>query len=185
MAILVLIALYQMFTIRVVSNDNRMMKIENQKTNHHLRIVEEMLTNTYVLGNTLPFTDSLVDESNNVVSLQEISNDAPILIFRFSRVNCSKCIVEQIDIIKKFTQRKDIEYLMICDYNNMRELGLFKRTNGIIDQVYDCSQLLLDENKTPCFFVYCQGRVVDVFFPDDDFKYLTDRYLDVVSKKYF
>jgi hypothetical protein len=114
-----------------------------------------------------------------------MSNNKPILVFRFSRLNCSKCIIEQIDIIKEFTQENNIKNIMICDYNNIRELGLFKRTNGIVDPVFDCSQLLISEVKTPCFFIYSKGNVVDVFFPDDDFKHLTEAYLDIISEKYF
>ena len=137
------------------------------------------------MENTQPFTDSIFDEKNNIVSLKEMSNNEPTLIFRFSRVNCSECIIEQIDIIKEFTQKNNIKYLMVCDYNNIRELGLFKRTNGIIDPVFDCSQLLINEVKTPCFFIYSKGNVVDVFFPDDDFTHLTKAYLNIISEKYF
>jgi hypothetical protein len=109
----------------------------------------------------------------------------PVLLFRFSKINCSKCVVEQINLIKKMITDEQVKYMMIADYADKKTLGLFKRVNAIKSTVYNCKTMLISETRTPFFCVYSQGVITDVFFPDDDFPDLTTKYLETVKKKYF
>lgn len=182
---LCLILIYQALVIKNISNISRAQEHESSKQLHNINTLKKMLTDEWHLEGAQFANKTVVDEDGKCIQIENIALDKPILIFRFSKVDCSKCVIEQIDIIKELIKTRNIDYMMVCDYNNQRNLGLFKRINEINNKVYDCEKLLEGEEKTPFFFIYHKGYVSNVFFPDDDFADLTKSYLNSISKKYF
>ncbi|WP_125910839.1 hypothetical protein [Bacteroides timonensis] len=75
--------------------------------------------------------------------------------------------------------------MIIADYSNKRNLGLFKRSNGINNHIYNCEGLIDGENRTPYFCIYFKGVISNIFFPDDDFRELTKYYIDKMREMYF
>jgi hypothetical protein len=158
---------------------------DNLRSDHNIKALKaNMIDSWHVEGVSLNI-DSIFAEDGEKLNVGYLDILAPVLIFRFSKVDCSECVVKQIDLIKRLISNKQIRYIMICDYSNKRNLGLFKRTNAISDHVYDCSKLFANENRTPFFCIYDKGHIYNVFFPDDDFPELTEHYFDAIYKKYF
>lgn len=182
---LFLIIVYQILVIRNVSNSSNAKDNEILKQAHNISTLKSMLNDEW-LNEGIKLNNTVIrDENGNDINIDRIAVNKPILIFRFSKIDCSKCVIEQIDLIKELIQNKEIDYIMICDYRNQRDLGLFKRINAINSVVYDSEKLLEGEERTPYFFIYYKGIVCDVFFPDDDFKDLTINYLNSIAHKYF
>ena len=128
--------------------------------------------------------DQIVDEDGKSLSEDYFDNEKPVLIFRFSKLNCSSCIEKQVGMLLKLIE-SNVKYMLIGDYSNKRELGIFKRVNEIKDIVYACEIMLPSEQKTPYFCVLFRGVVSDVFFPDENFPELTQSYLKEMKTKYF
>jgi hypothetical protein len=157
----------------------------NAKLSHNVEALKTGMIDSWHAEGRLLYIDSIFTEEGEKLSSEYLKALEPVLIFRFSKVDCSECVVKQIGLIKQLIRNGQIRYMMICDYSNKRNLGLFKRTNAITDQVFDCSKIFENENRTPFFCICNKGFVSDVFFPDDDFPTLTESYFSEMCNKYF
>jgi hypothetical protein len=152
---------------------------------HHTEELKINMIDGWILERETLNMDRIVDEDGKKIDATCFPLGEPVLLFRFSKVDCSDCVVQQIDIIKELIVNSRVKYMMICNYANKRNLGMFKRVNAIHDQVYDCDKMLDGEQRTPYCCIYRHGIVTDVFFPDDDFPELTKSYFETISAKYF
>lgn len=152
---------------------------------HHIAVLKGNMADSWHLERTKFNVDGIVDEDGRKPDANHFRFDCPVMLFRFSKVDCSDCVVEQIDLIQEFIRNTEIRHMMICDYSSKRNLGIFKRVNAIKDTVYDCEKMLEGEHRTPYFCMYGGGVISDVFFPDDDFPELTKMYFKEITAKYF
>jgi hypothetical protein len=157
-----------------------------ENCNNKMNVLKENIIRHWKNENP-SFSDSLVlDEKSNIISKNILTNQCPLLIFRFSELNCSTCINNQLSLIIDSLQSKRINYIIISDYKNIRNLGLFKKSNSIRTQVYNCKQLLINETITPYYIILNKnGALSDLFYPDEQFPELTASYLEIISNKYF
>jgi hypothetical protein len=153
--------------------------------NHNIETLKTIIIDSWHTEGALLNIDSISTEEGEKLSLEYLKALEPVLIFRFSKIDCSECVIKQIDLIKQCIRNDQIRYIMICDYSNKRNLGLFKRTNAITDQIFDCSKIFENESRTPFFCIYNKRIISDVFFPDDDFPMLTESYFNTMLNKYF
>lgn len=162
-------------------------KLDNDRyaLNHQVLKLKNIMIDSWTYDEISPKTDSIYNEKGEKLDTKFLDSNQPVLIFRFSKVDCSDCVVQQIDVIKKMIQNDKIRYIMICDYSGIRELGMFKRMNSITNEVYNCEKFIENENITPYFCIYTKGVLHNVFFPDKDFPELTENYFNEMEKKYF
>lgn len=161
------------------------LKNENAELYHKMSILKDDIAERWMIERSELNINDVFDENNNKLDIESFSSTLPVLIFRFSKINCSECVVKQIDLVKKLVQNHQIQYLMISDYSNQRDLGFFKRVNKINNIIYDSKKLIDKENKTPFFCIYFNGYISDVFFPEDEFPELTEAYFKEMNDKYF
>jgi hypothetical protein len=151
-----------------------------------MSLLKENILNSWKIENTI-LTDSLIkDEDNNVIIKSNLIKRSPLLIFRFSELNCSTCIQDQLSLLSDLLQSNDINYIIISDYNSIRNLGIFKRVNAIKVPIYNCKQLLNRETITPYYFVLNKnGTISDFYYPDKKFPEISKEYLKLIHEKYF
>jgi hypothetical protein len=152
---------------------------------HESSILKNNIIDSWQYERSTLNMDNIYDENEQKLSNDFWSSESPILIFRFSKIDCSQCVIEQIELINRVISNNHINCIIISDYSNKRQLGIFKRTNEIKDIVYNSETLLHNETRTPYFCVYDNGIVSHIFFPDNDFPDLTKAYLKKVLQKYF
>ncbi len=153
---------------------------------HQVSILKHNYFSSWKLERGVLNIDDIYDEDAQKIDDGFVNHEQPVLLFRFSKINCTECVVKQIDIIKELIQSNVVKYKMICDYSkDKRSLGIFKRMNKIKDTVYNCEKLIDNEPGTLYFCIYYKGFVSDVFFPNEDFPELTKNYLKEMSTKYF
>jgi hypothetical protein len=158
---------------------------DNAAITHGMLLLKDNIIESWRIERSKLKSDSIFDEDGKKLNFEQLNSRLPILIFRFSKVDCSECVVKQIDLIKNLIRNDDIRYMMICDYSSKRNLGFFKRVNKITNTIYDCEKLIDNEIKTPFFCIYYDGYISNVFFPDDDFPELTESYFKKITEKYF
>jgi hypothetical protein len=186
MTVIVLsIIFFGIILIKNLSVQVKKFKNDNAFLTHNISILKGNIIESWKIERSKLNIDNILDEDGKKLNIENLSSQFPILIFRFSKVDCSECVVKQIGLIKKLMHNDKIRYMMICDYSNKRNLGLFKRVNSITNTVYDCDKLIENEIKTPFFCLYFNGYISNIFFPDDDFPELTESYLNEISGKYF
>jgi hypothetical protein len=188
--IIILVILFLIVCFEILFIKKQVIQIENLHNNnwklyHHIVVLKNNIIDSWQFERNILQLDSVFDENGERLSSEYLRSQHPILIFRFSKVDCSECVVKQIDLIKRLVCNDKIKYMMIGDYSNKRNLGLFKRTNAITNPIYNCEKMVKNENKTPYFCIYFNGYISNVFFPDDDFPELTESYFKKITEKYF
>jgi len=187
--IVVFVLLVVIFIVWINWNQSLLIKKMDKDltwSERRISILKHHMIDTWKFDKTAVNMDAIYDEEGNKLDTASLNALSPVLIFKFSKINCMDCVVKQIDVIKEFMQYDRMKSMMICDYDNKRELGLFKRTNAIKNQVYCSKKLFNNEHRTPYFGVYFNGFITDIFFPEAEvFPELTTLYLEEINKKYF
>jgi hypothetical protein len=184
--IFMLILLYQLAYIRALSFKYTNLKDRNSSNEHYLSLLENMINNSILLENGSLAGSKIFDEDEKEVNKDLLFKESPVLVLRFSKLNCSDCVLKYINTIKEVIRKDSIKTIMISDYNSRRDLGLFKRMNGIKNHIYNCDLFILGEEQTPYFCIINEkGKVCNVFFPNDNFPKLTVNYLNRIGEKYF
>lgn len=123
---------------------------------------------------------------------EEIKIDKPVFCVRFSFTNCSDCVSNTLEIIKKWTAETNINKIMIYGtFFNDRDFEVFKDKKSFNKNLYNVENkflgLNLEGNSTsPFFFIlFPDGSVHHVFIPIKENSERTYRYLEIIEKKYF
>lgn len=184
--IIAFVSIYQLITIMSLSHSKKVLIENNNRSINDLSLLKEMLTNSILLENSSLSDSTIFNEENIQVDKELLLCAKPTLVFRYSKLNCTSCILKNINTINMMVEKRKIRIIIISDYNSKRELGLFKRINNIENEVFNCSLLSNNENHTPYFCIINEkGKLNNVFFPDDNFVGLTEKYLDIMTQKYF
>jgi len=132
----------------------------------------------------------LIDENNNKKNIGELSNDSPVLVFRFSEYNCGICSEFQIKIIKEFMLRYgENGIILITTFRNKRDLMIFKKINNLSIPIYRVDKNLLnpviEELNFPYYFILnTNGTMNSVHIPAKEVPLITQQYLQIVGEKY-
>ena len=184
--ILFVLIFFNIFIFRSLRVKNANLVINLYSAEHKTEELKGMLSNYFKFEGKVILENNIFTESDELLEIDSIFIKSPLIVFRFSKLNCTDCIVESINIIKSFLSNKRIKYIFISDYNNKRELGNFKRLNNIHEDVHNCNILINEEPSLPYFFILDSNlKVSDIFFPNDDFPELTNLYLKEIEQKYF
>jgi hypothetical protein len=182
--VLFLLVIFQAIIINKKSFRIKELQVESFQLTNNIGILKSNTVDIWKYQQTILNEDQIVDEDGRSLSEDCFDFENPVLICRFSKLNCSNCIEKQVGMLLKLIESK-VKYMLIGDYSNKRELGIFKRVNEIKDIVYACEIMLTSEQRTPYFCVFFRGVVSDVFFPDEKFPELTQSYLKEMTTKYF
>lgn len=115
---------------------------------------------------------------------KDISKDKPVLIFRYSALNCDACIEygkqklkEHFDNYEEnpFIKRVVSNYPSISEDNKENLIDLKKKNMG----------LLLENSNLPFFCILKGNQIIHVFIPDKGFPKYTDLYLKEIKSRYF
>ena len=134
---------------------------------------------------TLPSYYKLKDEQGNGHSIDSIFIN-PLLVFRFSELNCEYCIKTEIELINKLKCRNKI--IGLATFSNNRLLLMAKKKYNINFPVYsipfqDCDLLpeILEEDGNPYLFVMSSNmQSKHVFLPDKIFPEISMEYYNAI-----
>ena len=183
--VVLLSGIYTTVLIKKQSINIALINDENNKLSNNIETLKYNIIDGWNFERKALNMDKISDEDGQRLYPSSFEFEKPILIFRFSKVDCSDCVISQIGLLKEIINERQIKYMIIADYSNKRNLGLFKRSNGINDYVYNCEELIEGENRTPYFCIYFKGIISNIFFPDNDFQELTKYYIDEMGEMYF
>ncbi|RAJ77351.1 hypothetical protein CLV59_107118 [Chitinophaga dinghuensis] len=116
----------------------------------------------------------------------------PVLVFRFTSMNCGTCVDSTIDVFKQkligTSLEKHVLFLVSYDYENY--LNEWVRLNEIKLPIFSIPlndmPLLAEKENAPYLFYYGKDQTVSyLFFPDKHDKASTMKYLDLMKNKFF
>ncbi len=116
----------------------------------------------------------------------------PVLVFRFTSMNCGTCVDSTIDVFKQklmgTSLEKHVLFLVSYDYENY--LNEWVRLNEIKLPIFSIPltdvPLLAEKENAPYLFYYGKDQTVSyLFFPDKHDKPSTIKYLELMKNKFF
>ena len=87
--------------LKITKQNTQINKLSNivEKLKNDNHTLQENTIDSWSFERSKLNVDSIYDEENNKLDEKIIKNGLPLLIFRFSEVDCSDCVIEQIDLI--------------------------------------------------------------------------------------
>ncbi len=143
-----------------IKNETNIEFIEkiNYKSNWYNNIFE---CNYKLIGEKLE--DVLCETSNGEnIQLSNICNDKPILIFRYTDINCNTCYEEEINRINKIFDENKSNIIILCSYKVKRDFLTFKKLNKIRIPIYrvpDNFDKNIDNIMSP-FYILLQKNMI-------------------------
>lgn len=119
--------------------------------------------------------------------LSEIVKDRPVLVFRYSDINCNTCIEAEIEALQKVFKTDLQSILILCSYNIDKDFYTFKKVNKINCPIYKIDHNSFDwapeEYKNPyCFVLHPTLKVSDIYVPDKSFPQMNENYLNGIKR---
>lgn len=131
----------------------------------------------------------IISEEKDTLLLSSLLTH-PKLIYRFSELHCDSCILHEFKNLRKYITAKKLklnDVIIICYYENVRNLKIFKRINKLQDfQIYNLKNnnlnlLEIEKAQTPYFFmINSQLRISNTFIPIKKDNKRTDNYFKKV-----
>lgn len=157
--------------------------------NHQASLLLNLSLTTEFQSNTIDKNIFLFDENERKVDFQQLVNGKPILIFKYSSLNCNVCVDEQISVLKQVSSKiGSNNIVLITDYNTPRELINFVRMNQIDFRIYNLRNVEFTsiDKSLPFYFLLDKSFTLKkLFIPIKDDILLTQIYLNTLLEKYF
>ena len=131
----------------------------------------------------------LLDENGNPLKLKNIVGRSPKLVFKYSDLSCETCVEEQMALLKKASEKIGPENIVILtNYDSPRKFSQFVRMNQVTFKVLNLqnSKLSSIDFVLPYYFILDNNfMLLQPFIPIRGEQYLTTKYFEKVSEKYF
>jgi len=159
-------------------------------------IIEQILINRELntiknIGLQINIKLEVEDEEGNKISIAELLNNNPKVIFRYSELNCRLCIEEEIKILQKYIN--DIGFdniLFFSTYNSTRDLFLFKRINQLHNfRIYNLKEeqlnIPIDRLNIPyVFLIDSSGNIIMLNIPEKTKPEFSEQFYNVVISRF-
>lgn len=124
---------------------------------------------------------------NEQILLSEMVSDKPVLVYRYSDVNCNTCIEAEIEVLQKIFKTNLQSVLILCSYNIDKDFYTFKKVNKINCPIYRIGHNSFnwapEEYKNPyCFVLHPGLQVSDFYVPDKSFPQMNEIYLNGIKR---
>ena len=127
------------------------------------------------------------DINSNQFSLSELSTTNPILIYRYSELNCNTCYETETILLKSIFEHYQNKVVILCSYEMKQHFITFKRINRISFPIYriskDAFDWELEEYSEPYYFVlHSDMRVSRIYMPNINYPELNKQYLEGIKR---
>lgn len=130
---------------------------------------------------------ALYTEKGDSIPLSQLKKKEKTLVLRYSSFSCTPCVDSAVELIKNFIKENpNIDVLLIGTYGLAQELRRFKRTNGLLTQVYHVNSLKLpiEKENIPYLFILDKDmKVIDIFIPRKELLEQTANYLKQIKEQ--
>ncbi|WP_106830314.1 hypothetical protein [Parabacteroides pacaensis] len=113
---------------------------------------------------------------------RDIVKNKPVLIYRYSHLDCSLCIEKNVKFLKDIFKEQDSCIYIFSFYYSQKDMYAFKKMNKlsfpILNIKFNKDEFPIEEYNTPYFFVlYPNRKISNIYIPDEQFPFLTEKYL--------
>lgn len=131
--------------------------------------------------------DIMCEQSGKKISLSEIVQDGPVLIYRYSDVNCSACVENEFHTLRQYFKTNPSKVAIFCSYERESDIEGFRRTNLLKYPVYKAGMKAFswdaDLYDRPYYFVLHRDmKVSDFYIPEMEYVEDSKEYLAGVER---
>ena len=170
---------------------NRQMETEkNRQLREQLEMEKSFNGMNEELNNQLAYTTVsdviIVDTLLQEYSLSTLVSKKPVLVFRYSGLNCGTCYGAEIISLQNIFSPEDRQIAILSSYNDKRHFISDRKDARIEFPFYlipqDAFDWILEEYGTPYYFVLHPDLTVShIFIPDIVLKDLNKQYLERIK----
>lgn len=141
-------------------------------------------------SNNQTFFDCILQQNGNNLDslfLHEIVGNTPKLFLRFKETNCNVCIENELENLIKLASKVDTNNIILLgSFTNSRARWMRKSSFKIFNIGNQELGLSLDKENMPYYFILNKDfSAKSVFIPFKEFPGLTDKYFELIKRKYF
>jgi hypothetical protein len=130
---------------------------------------------------------SIEDTLSNVCLLSELVSQNPVLVFRYSGLNCGTCYGVEIIALQNIFSREDQQIAILSSYKEKRHFTAYRKDFGIDFPFYlipqDAFDWILEDYGSPYYFVLHPDLTVShIFIPDIVLTDLNKQYVKKIKK---
>ena len=119
--------------------------------------------------------------------LSDLINWKPVLIYRYSELNCNTCYETEIDLLHKLFAENKQRMIILCSYKMKQYFLMFKRMNKILLPIYRIPQNSfsweMEDYGSPYYFVlHPDMKISHIFVTDKEYPELNKQYLESVKR---
>lgn len=154
--------------------------LEENRNDEYLFRKENHDLNNKLKGQIAP--DIYCAYRNGTILLSELVKNGPILIYRYSDINCSSCVDSELYNLNYFFKLLKNRVILLCSYEYESALNDFKQQNRLSYPVYNIKFKIFpweeDLHDRPYYFVlHPDMRVSDFYIPEITYPKETKKYL--------
>ena len=141
--------------------------------------------NTKMRGQTA--LDISCEKSGKKLSLSELVQNGPVLVYRYSDVNCSACVENEFHSLRQYFKKNTDKVAILCSYERESDIAGFRRTNLLKYPIYKAEMKAFswdaDLYDRPYYFIlYPDMKVSDFYIPAMEFPEESKEYLAGVER---
>ena len=162
-----------------------------QLQNQNASYVQCIFNNEICGGREFRTSENLKTIEGRVLESMDTLFSNTKLVLRYTEFGCSACIEDQVQRLVKLAEKIGRDHVIIITYYNLiRDLVAFQRINKINFPVFILPRksiiLPIEEIDVPYFFILNgSNRIFSFFQPTKANPELTDKYFEIIQKRYF
>lgn len=127
--------------------------------------------------------------SDKILTLNELINSSPILVFDFKHISCKTCFEdEMVRIINVSNEIGHDNVIFVSEFKNRREQYVLEKKYGI--KIFNIGEkqfgLPIENEYYPFIFIIDSNFIAkDVYVPTSEFFSLGNIYFSIIYEKYF
>ncbi len=126
------------------------------------------------------------DEEQNQHVLSELVLQKPVLVYRYSELNCNTCYETELTSLQHFFANAHDKVVILCSYQIRKYFTIFKKMNQIVLPIYripqDAFSWILEDYNAPYYFVLHPDLTIShIYIPDKVFPERNRQYLESVK----
>jgi hypothetical protein len=124
---------------------------------------------------------------NEEIRFSSISNSKPVLIYKYSDLNCNTCYEEAIKELQDVFHDFPAAAKIICAYNMEKDFLVFKKVNKIKLDIFRINHnafnwVAEDYNRPYYFVLHPDMNISNIYVPDKAFPEMNKAYLESIKR---
>jgi peroxiredoxin len=122
-----------------------------------------------------------------VVGLSKLVTDKPVVIYKYSDLNCNTCYEEGLKELQEVMGNFPESVKIVCSYKAEKDFLIFRKINRIKFDIYriphDSFGWTMEDYNTPYYFVlHPDMKISNIYVPNKSYPEMNKAYLESIKR---